>query len=126
MLNPKTDLQIKILVGDKSDNIPQVKPKMGPKTAEKALKDLDSLWEGENGAEYKDKYILNKQLIDLDLIPTEIQNKIKELYFENESGSFSGRKVYDFFSKRMPNGLRFIQEFNECFKQLKSHEELKQ
>ena len=125
MLNPTADLQIKILVGDKSDNIPQVKKGVGPKTAEKILKDLDGFLNESGNEEYKKQYILNKQLIDLELIPNEIKNNIKKLYYEADTQPFNGRLVYNFFSKKMPKALSFVQEFNECFKKLKSFKELK-
>jgi 5'-3' exonuclease len=35
----ETDLQIKIIMGDNSDNIPAIFPKCGPKTAKKCIDD---------------------------------------------------------------------------------------
>jgi 5'-3' exonuclease len=131
ILNPALELHIKLLTGDASDNIPQVKKKMGPKTAEKYYKKLDELFEltpperGSNIGEIEEKYILNKQLIDLDLIPLEIQNTIHNLYDTYDFKPYNGRKAYDNFTEHnLTKVLGYIQEFNEAFKPLKSYKEL--
>jgi len=69
--NPMKDLRIKILMGDKSDNIPPVMQRMGTKTAEK----LSELPEDELRRQLENKkngdltaweqYEINRKLIDL-------------------------------------------------------------
>lgn len=81
--DPKRDLFIKVIMGDKSDNIPPIFPKCGSKTAEKYSLDKElfnhKLLEDEK---YKQKYLLNKQIIDFEFIPEEIHNNIIKKYLE--------------------------------------------
>ena len=78
VLNPEKELLIKILTGDKSDNIPNVKPRCGPKTAEKMINEgLDEYMANES---IKARFTLNKQLIDFDEIPVTIKNEILAKY----------------------------------------------
>ena len=70
--NAELDLFIKIVTGDKSDNIKSVFKKCGPKTALKLFKDKDKFrekLEKENG---KEQYELNKLLIDFNNIPKDL------------------------------------------------------
>jgi 5'-3' exonuclease len=61
----KKDLEYKIILGDKSDNILAIHPKCGPKTALKYVENPDYLQEVFNkNPEYKKNYELNKRLID--------------------------------------------------------------
>lgn len=136
VLNPALELHIKLLTGDTSDNIPQVRKKMGPKTAEKYYKQLDELFvlDGDKisdiekdipAGDIESKYILNKLLIDMDLIPLEIQNTVHALYDNYEFKPYNGRKAYDNFTEhKLTKVLGYIQEFNEAFKPLKSYNEL--
>lgn len=68
--NGMTDLKIKILVGDTSDNIPSVFPKCGPKTALKCVED-DAYFQQkmQDNPVYKAQYELNETLIHFDKIP---------------------------------------------------------
>ena len=71
------DLLIKIVTGDKSDNIKSVFKKCGPKTAMKLFKDQEKFrekLEKENG---KIQYELNKLLIDFNNIPKELVDGFK-------------------------------------------------
>ena len=71
--NPKTDLEIKIIMGDTSDNIPSVFPKCGPKTAEKCVEDPEFFKKKmDNNPEYYAKYELNKKLVNFDNIPEDL------------------------------------------------------
>ena len=77
----KKDLFVKILTGDKSDNIKGVFKKCGPKTAckyfdnkelfDKKLQDVEGAME---------RYLLNKKLIDFNEIPEELVNKFMDYY----------------------------------------------
>lgn len=69
----KNDLEIKIIMGDNSDNIPSVFPKCGPKTAQKCIQDPEFFKKkmAENPAYYA-QYELNKKLVDFNNIPSEL------------------------------------------------------
>jgi len=68
--NPKDDLEIKIIMGDTSDNIPSVFPKCGPKTAQKCIEDSEFFKKKmADNAEYYNQYELNQKLINFDNIP---------------------------------------------------------
>jgi 5'-3' exonuclease len=68
--NPKNDLEIKIIMGDTSDNIPSVFPKCGPKTAIKCIEDPEFFQKKmNNNLDYYNQYELNKKLIDFNNIP---------------------------------------------------------
>lgn len=79
----------KILMGDKSDNIKQVFPKCGPKTALKWTKDRaalkTTLKESQDAAS---RYILNKKIISFKEIPSDLSSaileKVNTALYENE------------------------------------------
>ena len=72
----KSDLQIKIIMGDSSDNIPSVFPKCGPKTAQKCIDDEEFFKKKMAGnPEYYKQYELNQTLVDFNKIP---QNLVDE------------------------------------------------
>lgn len=80
--NPKDDLEIKIIMGDTSDNIPSVFPKCGPKTAQKCIEDPEFFKKKmADNAEYYAQYELNKKLVDFNNIPenlvTEFMDTLK-------------------------------------------------
>jgi 5'-3' exonuclease len=67
----QTDLKIKIIMGDVSDNIPSVFPKCGIKTAQKCIEDEEYFKKKmADNEEYYKRYELNEQLINFDMIPT--------------------------------------------------------
>jgi 5'-3' exonuclease len=78
----KAHLIMKIIMGDKSDNIPSIFEKCGPKTAYKYMIDVqlltEKLMEKYNST---DKYKLNKKIIDFDEIPEELQTEFSKKYF---------------------------------------------
>ena len=70
---PENDLEIKIIMGDKSDNIPSVFPKCGQKTAERCIQDKDYFQKKMSGNEdYYKQYELNKKLVSFDSIPDDL------------------------------------------------------
>jgi 5'-3' exonuclease len=70
------DLEIKIIMGDKSDNIPSVFPKCGPITAQKCIEDAEFFKKKmNNNPEYYAQYELNKKLVDFDNIPINLVNE---------------------------------------------------
>jgi len=70
------DLEIKFIMGDKSDNIPSVFPKCGPITALKCIEDAEFFKKKmNNNPEYYAQYELNKKLVDFDNIPINLVNE---------------------------------------------------
>ena len=81
--NPQPDLEIKIIMGDTSDNIPSVFPKCGPKTAQKCVEDTAFFKKKmDDKPEYYAQYELNKKLVSFEYIPedlvTEFMSTIKK------------------------------------------------
>ena len=69
----------KILMGDKSDNIKQVFPKCGPKTALKWTKDKSALKTTlKESQDASSRYLLNKKIISFKEIPSELTEAILE------------------------------------------------
>lgn len=71
-------LQYKIIAGDKSDNIPPIKFKLGPKTAEKLAlypENLVAFLEKHPCAQAQ--YALNSQLINMDNIPDDLKTAVE-------------------------------------------------
>jgi 5'-3' exonuclease len=76
--NALNDLQLKIITGDKSDNIPSIFPKCGPKTAQKCIDDSEYFKKKlDEDSLYLKQYELNKKLVDFNNIPQELSNEFK-------------------------------------------------
>jgi len=74
--NPETDLKIKTIMGDVSDNIPSVFPKCGIKTAMKCIEDPDFFKKKmNNNIAYYEQYLLNDTLVSFNKIPEELVNE---------------------------------------------------
>jgi 5'-3' exonuclease len=76
MLTAKEFLVRKVLIGDASDNIPQVFKRVGPAKAEKMIKEgslKERLDQDENA---KNQFELNLKLMDISRMPKELSNKI--------------------------------------------------
>ena len=75
----KKDLEIKIIMGDISDNIPSIFPKCGAKTALKCIEDKNFFKKkmSENSS-YIMQYELNKKLINFDYIPQKLVDEFME------------------------------------------------
>lgn len=67
---------IHCMIGDKSDNILAIRPRLGEKTAEKILHELDDLLS--TNPDMRKKYEFNRTLIDFDYIPEDVVTEIKE------------------------------------------------
>jgi 5'-3' exonuclease len=82
--NAKKDLEIKIIMGDSSDNIPSVFPKCGPKTALKCIEDVNFFNKkmAENPS-YNIQYELNQKLINFDKIPNELVEEFMSIIKNN-------------------------------------------
>lgn len=75
------DLFMKIVMGDKSDNIPGVFKKCGPKTAEKLWNDKESFYKKlDKDPDAKERFKRNKKIIDFNEIPTDLVEKFNESF----------------------------------------------
>jgi 5'-3' exonuclease len=75
-IDPKINLETKIIMGDKSDNIPSIFPKCGKKTAQKCIEQPGFLEKKlTENKEYLKNYELNKQLIDFTNIPENLSDE---------------------------------------------------
>lgn len=115
-INPKQYLLVKIIMGDKGDNVPAIADRVGIKTAEKMLNALDEELKDFNKAKNFER---NKILIDFDCIPDDIVTKIKNEFSGYQTSEFRGRALMDFFCRTGSNGLcAYLQEFVNNFKPL--------
>jgi 5'-3' exonuclease len=76
----KKDLMVKILTGDKSDNIPSTWKKCGEKTALKYLDNRELLQKKLKDPEILKRFELNQQLIDFKNIPSEIVDSVQQKF----------------------------------------------
>lgn len=71
--DPHKDLELKIIMGDTSDNIPAVFPKCGLKTAQKCIEDPEFFKKKMcDNPDYYQQYELNKKLVDFNNIPEQL------------------------------------------------------
>lgn len=139
VLNPKSSLTLKIIGGDKNDNIPAIFPRCGMKTSVKVMNSdlITKVYDDEYIADEKNKKILmeeckidplevrknierNTQLIDFKHIPIEIKKIILERLNE-PSGKFNGRQFMNFIvrhslGKIIENSLDYTKYLGKEFK----------
>jgi DNA polymerase-1 len=83
-LTPEQFIDLKALMGDKSDNISQVLLRCGPKTALSLVKNKDELKKKlVESADATEKYNLNKKIISFSEIPAELTERIKKAINES-------------------------------------------
>ena len=70
--NPEQDLFCKIVMGDKSDDIPSIFKKCGPKTALKYYENKTAFEEQLKRENAYEKYEKNKKLVDFNEIPEDL------------------------------------------------------
>ena len=112
-MNPKQELQIKILSGDTSDNIKPIKRGVGPKTALKILgmeHGVDSfISEQKTDLEkhvIEENYKMNRTLVDFDCIPLNIRNRILDEYNSYKYSQINERGVFNWLIKQKLHDLR--------------------
>jgi len=100
---PNVDLFLKhhIIMGDRIDEVPAIKPRVGDKTAMKMLPTIDMLLN--TNIDMKFRYYVNEKLIDLSKSPKYIQKRI--LYKYNS--------VKDDFNFDANEFIKFLQKY-EC------------
>lgn len=105
-INPKRELDLKIISGDKSDAIPAIKPRTGLATAEGILKQgIEDFLEEEDNKKYKNNYIRNRELIDFNFIPKDLADGIINTYCTYQIGAIESSKIINFFSKNRLNKM---------------------
>ena len=83
-VNPVLELEKKILTGDKSDNVPPIKPRLGEKTAEKLISSgqIDLMLEEKTSTgeyvELRKNYDRNKKLVDLTKTPVNLLEQLQQ------------------------------------------------
>lgn len=117
-LNPDQALLLKIITGDKSDNIPGLQRGVGPVKALKIInEDVDAWVEKEK---LKEKYELNTKLISFNCIPKEIELEILKALDSFEYQEFDTKAYFKFVQM---NGLVELMdtmtEFTNLIKGLK-------
>ena len=81
--DPQKDLLYKIIIGDKSDNIPSVFPKCGPKKTQMYMNNPEIFKQDLDKFNAHNKYQMNCTLIDFNNIPNELQKPIIEWCHSN-------------------------------------------
>jgi len=103
-INSNKDLMVKILTGDSTDDIPNVKVRCGEVTAKKMIDEgLDKIFKDD--PEIEKNFKRNKQLIDLDMIPEKYKKKIKDVYDTCIINKYNGRKLFNFLMKHRMRGM---------------------
>ena len=100
-VNPDLALNVKILMGDKADNIPACSARIGKKTAHSLF--LDGIEERMKDDDFRSQYNMNKQLIDFTMIPKRVSDKIINTYENYTLNTYNGGKVFNFMIKHKQN-----------------------
>jgi 5'-3' exonuclease len=80
-VDPVKVIQMKILTGDTGDNIPNLKPRLGEKTAEKVIMEYDgNIYAYAMKEGLLEAFERNQKLINLDRIPQDIKDLIWKEY----------------------------------------------
>jgi 5'-3' exonuclease len=102
--DPLKTLHIKIISGDGGDNVPGIKPRVGPKTAIKLIDtgNLETLLKED---EYRLAYERNRRLIDWNYIPDALKKEILRRYDTLPPlNDFNSMNVLRFF---IEHGMRY-------------------
>jgi 5'-3' exonuclease len=101
-MNVERYIRLHIMQGDKGDNILAIRPRLGPKTAEKLYDELDTLLA--TNPSMRERYQFNEALIDFKHIPVTLRENIVTL-LEQEHNLFDGMKLMNAFQKLHLNQL---------------------
>ena len=118
------DLKVKILMGDKSDNIPACQPKLGVKTAEKLLlgeewkkQTLDDLMLNE---EFSENFKRNTHLIDMNNCPSKLVDLMNKQLEDYEYVGID--KLFEYFrSKKLRDLLGRTSQISKMLKRVVSY-----
>lgn len=116
------DLEMKILTGDKSDNIPACRPRLGPKTAEKIIlnEQLDELLQNED---FKKRYEENTRLVDLNNCPKKLVDKLFDFLNNYEVSGVEGVLQY-FIAHKLKDLLSRSHEIGHMIRPLRQYNEM--
>jgi hypothetical protein len=93
---------IHTIIGDKSDNIFPIKSRTKEKTAEKMLKDLDSLLQ--TNRDMKERFEFNRVLVDFDYIPENVTKDIISA-IDSKVWSYNQMELMRLFAKYKLNAI---------------------
>lgn len=118
VLSPETELTVKIITGDKGDDVPPLKKGVGPKTIAKILdRGLDE-WLDEN--QLRESFERNMKLISFDCIPQEFNEVVVNEINNWQYDDFKPREFYNFIvNEGLGSLFEITQEFIEIFKDVK-------
>jgi len=127
--SPEHFLTVKILIGDKSDNIPPVRKGVAEKKAEKMIlsgefetllneKDRDG-----NPTEFRRNYDRNKKLIDLDFTPDSLLDKLQSYidHYEMPDGSMMFKY---FIQHKLRDMISDIEKYRKILSKLTPKKEI--
>ncbi len=122
-LNPVMDLAVKIVCGDKSDNISGVRKGVGEKKAEKMIREnrLDVFLAEEPGL--LETYNRNRKLIDMGEIPSWVKEKANAEYDRVVAeGKTDVGALFSFAKKHVPDRLAEMSSIRNLFENLNGEE----
>lgn len=126
--DPVRSLKIKILTGDKGDNIPSIKPRVGEVTAGKLVdnpEELQALLEDKTvsyttsegkevtfGEEYKERYKNNMILIDLNKTPDVLVKMFHKTFTDYKLPT--GKEIFQYFTQnKFRDLIRRMEELDQ-------------
>ena len=116
VVNPERYLLEKVVVGDKGDGIPHIKPRVSTKTAADIVENGLEDWLNEQTDEVKANFERNKKLIDFDYIPVHVQLKIMEEFKKLRFSSMSMRDMSEFLiAAGLANKFDKVPEYANTF-----------
>lgn len=116
--NPEQELLVKIIRGDKGDNIPGLKRGVGPVKALNIINENLDKWIDEQCL--RDRYELNTKLISFKCIPKDIELAIMENLNNFVPGKFDGKQYFKFVQMEgLPGLMTTLAEYSEIIKKLK-------
>lgn len=106
--DPKRFLEELIMQGDTSDNIPNIKPKLGEKTALKYAIEPELLIEQKKlNPTIEFRHEVNRNMIDFNYIPDELQKEIiKSFEAAKNKGSFDEMEIVNYLMEHALNELQ--------------------
>jgi 5'-3' exonuclease len=105
-LNPLTDLDVKIIMGDSGDNIPAILPKTGPVKATKYFNE-GILYDDKQPDEVKENIKRNRLLISFEEIPEDVKKSVLNTFDSIRLESFGYMKFLEFC---VTNSLKKIKD----------------
>lgn len=116
--NPEQELLVKIILGDKGDNIPGLKRGVGPVKAMALVNENLEQWLDEQNL--RERYELNTKLISFKCIPKDIELSIMNDINNFKPGEFDGKRYFKFIQlEGLPGLISTLSEYSEIIKKLK-------